>query len=43
MSIYLTVILFAACLPRFELYLGPSLAPTTIQVFYINKGADTAL
>lgn len=32
-SIYLTVVLFAACLPRFELYLDSSLAPVTIQVF----------
>lgn len=32
-SIYLTMVLFAACLPRFELCLDPSLVPVTIQVF----------
>lgn len=32
-SIYLTVVSFAACLPRFELCLDPSLALVTIQVF----------
>lgn len=43
MEIYLTVVLFAAYLTRFELSLGPSLALITIQVLYINQDVDTAL